>query len=675
MSENYESMTVLELRRVAKEMGVTLGGGISKQGIVEKLRAASAKNEDTAQAPAPAPKIEEAEASPAPQQTRIRSASIIADDENDWSDADDIPVLTPNAPRVPVRPPMTPVAQPAAAPAPASSAPAAQSAARPSSLSTISSKAPAFTMEGVRAWHNPRAFTSGGYQNPAYQAPGYVPQTQPRTWQRPAPVAPVSPSAAPAAPTAPRADLRPATRPLQKPYTPPQRFGPAETPAAQTAENVQDYRPGLPTQDYRPAPAQTAYEPRVSDYPAQDYKPMASTRPGELNYPRDPYAPRDTAQKPSLPELLAGSECRDGAGVLETHPDGFGFLRAENFLPGHSDVYVSNAQIRRFKLRTGDYIEGKTRPQREGDRYSALLYITKVNDVPVDDLGDRPVFEELTAIYPKKRMTLAPKAGGEAALRELDMLSPLGFGQRTLLTVPVGADKSALLTLLTDAVSQRHPSAKLMLLLVDERPEEVTLLRERVKGEVLFANIDESPENQIRVSELVLERAMRLTEQKRDAVVIIDNMTRLARAYNMVAPSGARILPCGVAAPTLSRLNRIFGAARMTREGGSLTVIALASTGVENPIADFVIEEFRASLNSLWALKNAGKEKVKFNLTACFTMRDDLQLTAKEQELATKIREIMERGQSGADAVSELFSQTDSEDALEEKVNEYLGNH
>ena len=633
MSENFESMTVLELRRVAKEMGVPLGGGISKQGIIDKLNAARGDVPKSAQQPAPAavPTI----------RPRVRSASIILDDDN-WGDVDDVPVLTPNkAPVVPVPATFQPVSvAPAATPTPApasvvrpapAAAPAAAPAQKPSSLSTISSKAPAFTMEGARAWHNPRTYVPGGSN---YQGGPY--QQRPAWQQRPASAAGMTPRGpVSAAPMQQRPSVPPRT------YQPaPQHFGPA------------DAQQDMYQADYRPAPY---------DYPPTDYQ-----QPQEPRAPYGARAEQNAPVKPYITEMLSAGECGDGAGVLDVHTDGFGFLRVGNLLPGSADVYISNAQIRRFKLRTGDYVEGKTRPQREGDRYAAMLYITKVNGVPIDDLGTRPSFEALTAIYPKKRLTLAPKDGSAMALRQIDLLAPLGFGQRVLVTLPSGADKSAFLTQITETIAQRHPSAKLMLMVIDERPEEVTLLRERVKGEVLYANVDESAENQVRLSDLALERAMRLTEMKRDTVLIVDNLVRVAHAYNIAAPQNARLLPCGLAASVASRLRQCFGAARMTKEGGSLTVLGLVPYERENAVADFILDEFTPVSNARWRISPA-QDALKFDLKACLTMRAELQLPAEEQEAATALRALLAQP-DGQEKVDALFKENATFAELKEKL-------
>ncbi|MBE5787811.1 MAG: hypothetical protein E7324_09780, partial [Clostridiales bacterium] len=501
MSENYEKMTVLELRKVAKEMGVKLGAGISKQGIIEKLTEAAGGTEGASSVaygdiPAPAE-------SPRP----VRSASIITDDE---SDEDDVPVLTPNVPM----PRMTP------RPAPASIVP---ESGVPSSLGSISSKAPAFTMEGSRAWHNPRA----------YQNPGQPYQPRPQSWNtRPVPANSGDPRSYSRMPQQ-RMDPRMQGR------TPsyPNRFGPdmGQMESGVDYRNSGIYNSGIP-QDYQPR----EYAPRGEYMPRNDYgQPREVINSGVTSYNRPPvsapyYHKELGVTNPAVPEMLATGECGDGEGVLEVHPDGYGFLRVDHYRPGKNDVYVANAQIRRFNLRSGDYVAGKTRPQREGDRYSALLYITEINGKPPEESPARPNFEDFTAIFPKRKIHLSQR-NNDSVLKLIDLMSPIGFGQRALITVGPKMGKNVLMRKLAAAIRGNYSKAHLMVLLVDESPEAVTEIREEIKGEVIDSTFDEPAENHAKVCELALERAQRLVEMKKDVIILTDNLTRMSRAYNAIA--------------------------------------------------------------------------------------------------------------------------------------------
>lgn len=603
MSEAYEKMTVLALRRVAKEMGVKLGAGISKQGIIEKLTAAGASASQAKEAP-----VQEALEIPETQETQeapeapgapahpVRKAAIIADDEPE-EETDDIPVLTPNQILRDIsRPaPSAPVPRPAAPrPAPAQSG--------ASSLSNISSKAPAFTMEGSRAWHNPRAFQA--------PAPGY--QRAPASWgARPAQPGPAD--SRPYAPRAPQArpdsrlDMRQAPRPAAQ-Y--PQRFGPEQT--------EEPRRPA----DYRAPYAQPA---DVAPAPRQDYAPA--------------YAPPQAqpAYSPAAQDALMTGECGDGKGVLEVLPDGFGFLR-QNYLPGKNDIYVSNAQVRRFGLRTGDLVEGKTRPQRENDRYGALLYITEVNGQTPEEAPQRASFDALTPLYAKRRMEVSAK-NPDPTLRLMDLLAPLGYGQRALIALPPQAEGNALLLKLAAAVS---PKAQVMTLLLDERPEDVAAVKEAIRGEVVAAAYDEPPENQARCSELLLERALRLAEQKKDVVLLVNSLTALVKANNLLALQAARLTMGGLAAGAMTKARRLFGAARNLKEGGSLTVIALAQTGAPGSLEETMLEDFRRAATMTWQAAGTGAEPDRLLPQKCASRHDELLLSPEELAAAGKLRALLE---------------------------------
>jgi transcription termination factor Rho len=310
------------------------------------------------------------------------------------------------------------------------------------------------------------------------------------------------------------------------------------------------------------------------------------------------YTPELGTTNPAVPEMIASGECRDGEGVLEIHPEGYGFLRAENCLPGPNDVYVSIAQIRRFNLRTGDHVQGKTRPTREGDRYGGLLYINAINGMPPEQAAARRPFEQLVPIYPEERLRLEREGEkNDLALRAIDIVAPIGKGQRGLIVSQPKAGKTILLKKIANSITRGYPDVHLMVLLIDERPEEVTDMQRSIKGEVLYSTFDELPEHHTRVAEMVQERAMRLVEMGKDVVILMDSLTRLARAYNLTIPPTGRTLSGGMDPGALHKPKRFFGAARKIENGGSLTVIATALTETGSRMDDMVYEEFKGTGN------------------------------------------------------------------------------
>jgi len=362
---------------------------------------------------------------------------------------------------------------------------------------------------------------------------------------------------------------------------------------------------------------------------------------------------------PAVPEMLAAGVCGDGGGVLELQPDGYGFLRAENCSPGHDDVYVSIAQIRRFSMKNGDLVEGKTRPRREGDRYSALMYVERINGAPPAEAEKRRAFDSLTPIHPNRRLTLEDptETGGDLAIRMLDFIAPIGLGQRALIVAPPKAGKTILLKKIAQAIIRNDPGAHLMMLLIDERPEEVTDIRRSVPAEVVHSTFDAPPENHIRVSELVYERAQRLVEQGRDVVVLMDSLTRLSRAYNAAAPQSGRALSGGLAPGVLQKPKRFFGAARNLEEGGSLTIIATVLVETGSRMDEIIFEEFKGTGNAEIQLDRSLSEKRVFpaiDLARSGTRREELLLTGEELEGVRSVRKVLSSS-TMADATEQLM--------------------
>ena len=366
------------------------------------------------------------------------------------------------------------------------------------------------------------------------------------------------------------------------------------------------------------------------------------------NRPEGYYNKDYGTSNPAVPEMLETGECGDAEGVLEVLPDGYGFLRSDNYLSGQRDVYVSIAQIRRFGLRTGDLVTGKTRPSKEGERFLALLYITAVNGEDPEKLTERRPFEELVPIFPNERYTLETKGRrNNLAIRLIDLIAPIGKGQRAMIVSQPKAGKTTLLKSIANGISENYPDSHLIVLLIDERPEEVTDMQRSIKGEVLYSTFDELPEHHTRVAEMVLERAMRLVEHGKDVVILMDSLTRLACAYNLTIPPTGRTLSGGMDPGALHKPKRFFGAARNIENGGSLTVIATALSETGSRMDDMVYEEFKGTGNMEIHLDRRLSEKRIFPAIDIYksgTRRDDLLLSPEELEGARTIRRVLAGG-------------------------------
>jgi transcription termination factor Rho len=355
---------------------------------------------------------------------------------------------------------------------------------------------------------------------------------------------------------------------------------------------------------------------------------------------------------PAVPGLLEGGECGDCEGVLEVLPDGYGFLRSDNYLPGNKDIYVSIAQIRRFGLRTGDLVTGKTRPSKEGERFLALLYITAINGIDPEEAMKRKPFEELVPIYPNERLTLEYDDGTGAkdqnlAIRLVDLIAPIGKGQRGLIVSQPKSGKTTLLKNIANGITNNYPDVTLIVLLIDERPEEVTDMQRSIKGEVLYSTFDELPEHHTRVAEMAQERAMRLVEQGKDVVVLIDSIPRLTRAYNITIPATGKTLSGGMDPGALHKPKRFFGAARNIENGGSLTIIATALIETGSRMDDIVYEEFKGTGNMEIHLDRKLSEKRIFPAIDIYksgTRREDLLLSPDEMDAVYIIRKMLGNG-------------------------------
>ena len=376
--------------------------------------------------------------------------------------------------------------------------------------------------------------------------------------------------------------------------------------------------------------------------------------------PVEPVRAREPAE---YAETSYTGEFFDGAGLLEIQPDGYGFLRAENCLPSSRDVYVSIAQIRRFNLRMGDYVEGKTRPQREGDRYSAMVYINRINGQPPEASLNRKRFESLVPLYPNERLKLESATNHDLSLRLIDILAPIGKGQRGMIVSQPKAGKTTLLKKIANAISENNPEVELIVLLIDERPEEVTDMKRSIRGEVIYSTFDEAPENHARVSEMVLEHAQRMVEMGRDVVILLDSITRLARAYNLVIPPTGRSLSGGLDPGALYKPKRFFGAARNIENGGSLTIIATALVDTGSRMDDIIYEEFKGTGNMELHLDRKLSDKRIFpaiDLVRSGTRREELLLTPEELDGAYSARKMLSNGnaQQNAELLLSLIEKT-----------------
>lgn len=352
-------------------------------------------------------------------------------------------------------------------------------------------------------------------------------------------------------------------------------------------------------------------------------------------------------------------------GILEVMPDGFGFIRSENFLPGDSDVYVAPSQIRRFGLRTGDIIEGNTRIKTMNEKFSALLYLKKINGYAPEIAARRRSFEDMTPIFPNERIRLETPGAG-VAMRVMDLMSPVGKGQRGMIVSPPKAGKTTLLKEVAKSILKNAPDMHMIILLIDERPEEVTDIKEAIEGpnvEVIYSTFDELPEHHKRVAEMVIERAKRLVEHRKDVCILLDSITRLTRAYNLTVPPSGRTLSGGLDPAALHMPKRFFGAARNMREGGSLTILATALVDTGSKMDDVVYEEFKGTGNMEMVLDRKLSEKRIFpaiDIPKSGTRREDLLLTPDELEAINIMRKALNglKADEAVDKILDLFSRT-----------------
>ena len=381
--------------------------------------------------------------------------------------------------------------------------------------------------------------------------------------------------------------------------------------------------------------------------------------------------PKADQKKPDTPIVHKNefaSELDSGQianGILEVMPDGYGFIRCANYLPGDNDIYVAPSQIRRFNLKTGDIVKGNIRVRTQGERFGALLFVKSVNNMMPEEATKRYNFEDMTPIFPDDRIRLE-KPGASISMRVMDLLSPVGKGQRGMIVSPPKAGKTTLMKEVAKSVKANNPEIHLIILLIDERPEEVTDIKEAIEGpnvEVIYSTFDELPEHHKRVSEMVIERAKRLVEHKKDVMILLDSITRLTRAYNLTEPSSGRTLSGGLDPAALHMPKRFFGAARNMREGGSLTILATALIETGSKMDEVVYEEFKGTGNMEMVLDRKLSERRIFpaiDMQRSSTRRDDLLLTPDELDAINMIRRAFNgvKSEEAVNQVLDLFSKT-----------------
>ena len=444
------------------------------------------------------------------------------------------------------------------------------------------------------------------------------------------------------------ADGRPAKRPVGRPRKQPAPVKEKAAAEAKPAEKTE--APEEAAAEKAPAPAKERTAKAAAEAPVKAAAPeeQGKEKTEEVKRPAE------------APKAESGDKVR---GILEVMTDGFGFIRSANFLPGEDDIYVSPSQIRRFNLKTGDMISGNTRARAQGEKFGALLYVESVNGYPAEEARNRMVFEHMTPVFPYERIRLE-RPGGSTSSRIVDLICPIGKGQRGMIVSPPKAGKTTLLKDIAKSILYKDPDANLLILLIDERPEEVTDMKESVHGknvEIIYSTFDELPEHHKRVSEMVIERAKRLVEHKQDVVILLDSITRLARAYNVLVPQSGRTLSGGLDPTALYMPKRFFGAARKMREGGSLTILATALVDTGSKMDDVVYEEFKGTGNMELILDRKLQERRIFpaiDIAKSGTRREDLLLTRDELEAVNIMRRSLNgiRADEATDAILNTFA-------------------
>lgn len=684
-NQDFSQLTVLELRKVAKAMGVQLGAGISKAGIVEKLdRARNAKYSDIPAVPmdfTPIPESDDKQESPV-EKAEVPAAVKDENPPESPAPANKQPVSAAAKPETAA----PAVAAPAvAAPAVAASKPEAEKPAAPAQPASDARPAISGFRPAYQAPATPPRFGS----KPAYQASGNSFGNRPARPQgndfarpaRPANYTRFGP-AAQADSTSDRSYDAPRTtsswadrRPTYGSDVPDRRsaYG-SDVPDRRLAygSDLPDRRPAYGTDAPRSTFGTDAPRyPRSYDAPSA-FDSGRARQPGFNSPQRDVPSDLQSMWAGSPSDMLSPAECQDGSGILELHPDGYGFLRGASLTPSNRDIYVSMAQVRRFYLRTGDFVTGKVRPQRDGDKYSAMLYITEVNGCPADSVANRPAFDALTPCYPHEHITLEVEGGSSEFLdmRLIDLVAPIGFGQRGLIHCPPAVDKARLLSSIANAASICHPDAVVMTLLLGGTPEDATLYRDHTHGEVIASTFDQTPENHLRITDMVLERAERLVEMKKNVILLVDSLTYLSKVYTTAAVQQGRQTIGMVNPVSLQKAKKLFGAARCLREGGSLTIFAAMNIETGSRVDDSIAEDLKGTANMELVLDTAAARAGIYppvNLLLSGTKRAEL-IASKEQLDGIQLIHEMLGSLRAVDMIPQLLSMlektTNNEDLL-----------
>ena len=425
------------------------------------------------------------------------------------------------------------------------------------------------------------------------------------------------------------------------------------------------------TSEARNQASRSAEGRRASNSAGSQNNPPRRNSPQVSSQERTSQRPRRRDDDLDIPDFGDIDSGETANGILEIIPEGYGFIRCENYLPGENDVYVSQSQIRRFNLKTGDIVCGNTRVKTEKDKYAGLLYVRSVNGRPPSEAQRRGNFEDMTPIFPDERIRLETP-GAPVSVRIVDLVSPIGRGQRGMIVSPPKTGKTTLLKQIARAIHTNYPDMNMIILLIDERPEEVTDIKEYIEGdnvEVIYSTFDELPEHHKRVSEMVLERAKRLVEHKRDVVILLDSITRLARAYNLTVPPSGRTLSGGLDPAALHMPKKFFGAARNMREGGSLTVLATALVETGSKMDDVVFEEFKGTGNMELVLDRRLSEKRIFpaiSIPRSGTRREDLLLDADEMDAMFVMRRALSglKSDEALEKILDMFARTKTNEEL-----------
>ena len=434
--------------------------------------------------------------------------------------------------------------------------------------------------------------------------------------------------------------------------------------AKESTEAKEAAKEQRPARKEAPAPQQEREADKAESRQQQDRNYQQPPRQQQRQAPRQPVRP-DTPihHKDEFAAELDSGEIANG--ILEVMPDGYGFIRCENYMPGDNDIYVAPSQIRRFRLKTGDILKGNIRVRTQGEKFSALLYVKSINGYAPEEATRRFNFEDMTPVFPDERIRLE-KPGAGIAMRVMDLMCPVGKGQRGMIVSPPKAGKTTLVKEVARSIKVNNPEIHLIILLIDERPEEVTDIKEAIEGpnvEVIYSTFDELPEHHKRVSEMAIERAKRLVEHKKDVMILLDSITRLTRAYNLTEPSSGRTLSGGLDPAALHMPKRFFGAARNMREGGSLTILATALIETGSKMDDVVYEEFKGTGNMEMVLDRKLSERRIFpaiDIQKSGTRRDDLLLTPDELDAINTLRRAFNgmKSDEAVDHVLDLFAKT-----------------